>query len=158
MTPRRFALCEPGVLDARLSDHGRFRRLPSEAAPASQPSCLRLLRASIASNRFGSSRSALTAVRCGLLASAEFCPSLRTPLDVPSSKQSGRSPGVRRMTFAPYTRRIYDRQVRVPSGFRYVCPLAHPAVASYAVRVPRARALPTASFTPCLAAARLLFG
>ena len=62
------------------------------------------------------------------------------------------------MTFAPYTRRIYARPVRMTSGFGYFGPLAHQTVASNAVRVPRAGALLTASFTPCLATERLLFG
>jgi hypothetical protein len=38
------------------------------------------------------------------------------------------------------------------SGFESICPLAHLAVASYAVRVPRARSLPAASFGFRLAA------
>ena len=67
------------------------------------------------------------------------------------------SPRVRRVTFTPSTRRIYARSVRMTSGFRSFCPLAHLACASYAVRVPRAGALPTASSPPRLAASRLLF-
>jgi len=38
------------------------------------------------------------------------------------------------------------------------CPLAHLTDASYAVRVPRGRALPAASFPRHLAATQLLFG
>jgi len=125
VSPPRFALCVPGMFDARVSGPGRFRRLPPEVARASQPSCLRLLHASNASNRFGSSCSALTAVRSGFLASADFCSPLDAPRDAPSSRQMSRSPGVRRMTFAPYTRRIYARSVRVTSGFGYLRPLAH---------------------------------
>jgi hypothetical protein len=90
-------------------------------------------------------------------ASADFCPPFGTPLSVPSLWQVDRSPGVRRVTFAPSTRRIYARPVRVASGFRSVCPLAHQTDASYAIRVPRARALPTASFPHCLTTKQLLF-
>jgi hypothetical protein len=58
--------------------------------------------------------------------------------------------------FAPHTRRIYAHAIRVASGFESVGPLAHHADASYAVRVPRAGALPAAAFPPSLA--RVLFG
>ena len=71
--------------------------------------------------------------------------------------QINRPPGVIRMTFAPSTRRIYARPVRVTSGFRSLCPLAYLTVASYAVRVPRVRASPTASFPHCLTTLQLLF-
>jgi len=40
--------------------------------------------------------------------------------------QNGRSPRVRRVTFVPYTRRIYVGWVRMTSGFESLCPLAHP--------------------------------
>jgi hypothetical protein len=80
---------------------------------------------------------------------------LSTPL---ASRQTGRSPRVRRVTFAPYTRRIYARPVRVASGFGSLCPLAHPPDASYAVRLPRAGALPPAAFPRHLAVTQLLFG
>ena len=46
------------------------------------------------------------------------------------------SNGVRRLTFAPPTRRIYGYPVRVALGFSFLCPLAHQIEASYAVRVP----------------------
>ena len=50
------------------------------------------------------------------------------------------------MTFLPHTRRIYANPVRMTLGFESLCPLAHQADASYAVRVPRAGSLPAASF------------
>ena len=50
------------------------------------------------------------------------------------------------MTFLPHTRRIYADSVRMTLGFESIGPLAHQDDASYAVRVPRARSLPAASF------------
>jgi hypothetical protein len=73
-------------------------------------------------------------------------------------RQVSRSPGVRHVTFAPSTRRIYALRVRVTAGFESFGPLAHPRDASYALRVPRAGALLTASFPRRLAATQLLFG
>lgn len=71
---------------------------------------------------------------------------------------NGRSPRVRRVTFVPSARRIYLRPVRVTIGLR-VCLNPRPRVgALYAVRVPRAGTLPSASFRPQLAATPLLFG
>ena len=67
-------------------------------------------------------------------------------------RQAIGSPGVRRVTFTPHTRRIYDRPVRMAAGFGSLCLLAHRQAASYAVRVPRAGVLPAASFPPRLAA------
>ncbi len=85
-------------------------------------------------------------------------PSIGPTLDGPSQRQADRSPGVRRVTFAPYTRRIYAQQIRVASGFESLGPLALMPDASYAIRVPRAGVLPAASFPPHLAVTRLLFG
>ncbi len=50
------------------------------------------------------------------------------------------------MTFLPHTRRIYAESIRMTLGFESIGPLAHQDDASYAVRVPRARSLPSASF------------
>jgi hypothetical protein len=50
------------------------------------------------------------------------------------------------VTFLPHTRRIYANSVRMTLGFESIGPLAHRDDASYAVRVPRARSLPAASF------------
>jgi hypothetical protein len=43
-----------------------------------------------------------------------------------ASRQSDRPPGVRRVTFAPYTRRIYARPVRVAFGLRVSSPSRPP--------------------------------
>lgn len=62
------------------------------------------------------------------------------------------------VTFSPCARRIYAHRIRVIMGFRYYGPLAHAVLASYALRVPRAGDLLTASSPRCLTAAQLLFG
>lgn len=66
--------------------------------------------------------------------------------------QGGRFLRVRRVTLLPHARRIYAGSIRMTSGFESIGPLAHLADASYAVRVPRARSLPAASFRLRLAA------
>jgi hypothetical protein len=141
--------CVPCTLDARGPYPRRCRRLLSGTAQASQPSCLRLPRASNAPYRFRSSCSALR----------RYVPRLLcvTPLGATSLRQTDRSPGVRRVTFAPHTRRIYAHAIRVASGFESPGPLAHHVNASYAVRVPQAGALLTAAFPHHLTMIRLLF-
>src|SRR5690606_10667610 len=57
-----------------------------------------------------------------------------------------RSLRVRRVTFLPDPRRIYADSIRMTLGFGSMRPLAHRAVASYAIRVPRVGSLPSASF------------
>lgn len=42
------------------------------------------------------------------MASADFCRPVPTPCDAGSTRQTGRSPRVMRVTFLPYTRRIYN--------------------------------------------------
>ena len=64
----------------------------------------------------------------------------------PVRRQTGRPLRVRRATFLPYTRRIYAESVRMASGFGSMRPLARQRDASYAIRVPRAGSLPSASF------------
>jgi hypothetical protein len=59
------------------------------------------------------------------MASADSCRSIPTRRRIGSSWQTDRSPGVRRATFAAYTRRIYDVAFRMTSGFESACPLAH---------------------------------
>jgi len=54
--------------------------------------------------------------------------------------------------FLPNTRRLFADSIRLTWGFESIGSLAHQASASYAVRVPRARSLPTASFKFGLAA------
>jgi len=72
-------------------------------------------------------------------------------------ERTGGSPGVRLATFAPYTRRIYARGFRVTADFGLPCPLIHPTIASYALRVPRAGVLPTASSPRSLTVPQLPF-
>jgi hypothetical protein len=61
-------------------------------------------------------------------ASADSCRPIPTPLGAGSTLaergQAGRPPRVRRVTFMPYTCRIYARILRVISGFGYFGPLA----------------------------------
>jgi hypothetical protein len=170
----------PCLLDARKSYSRRFRRLLSGRAPAFQPSSLHLSQASNAPRRFGLIRSALRrgvpalrspAVsalsgqcldRAGrrpttTMASADFCRPFDPPCDGSSLRQDDRSLRVRRVTFLPYTRRIYAATVRMTSGFESIGPLAHRCDASYAIHVLRARSLPAASFGLRLAADALAF-
>ena len=60
-------------------------------------------------------------------------------------KHPARSLRVRRVTFLSHTRRIYDNLVPMTSGFESLRPLTHQVVASYPIRVPRAKSLPAAS-------------
>ena len=144
----------------------RFRRLPSGCAPAFQPSCLHLFQASNAPRRFGLICSALRPWASRLLrrryarttmASADFCHPFGPPCDGPSHEQDGKSLRVRRVSFLPYTRRIYAATIRMTSGFESNGPLAHHCNASYAIHVLRARSLPAASFGLRLAANALAF-
>ena len=148
MTPPRTARCEPGTFDARVSGHGRCRRLLPGVARASQPSCLHLPRAAIASVRLGSSCSALAAVRRGfwpLLTPA--CPSGRLSTSLASQAGVQVSQGKThdlRPIHPPHLRPLGPGDI----GLQVVRSPRPPAVASYAVRVPRAGTLPTASFPP----------
>ncbi len=137
----------PCPLDAHVPYSRRFRRLPSGRAQASQPSCRHLFQASNARRRFNSNCSALhRSTHAATMASADFCRPVTTPCDAASTRQDDRSLRVRRVTFLPHTRRIYAGPIRMTLGFESHCPLAHQADASYAVRVPRAGSLLTASF------------
>jgi hypothetical protein len=91
------------------------------------------------------------------MASSDFCRPFGSPCDEPSTRQDDRSLRVRRVTFLPYTRRIYAATVRMTSGFESIGPLAHRCDASYAIHVLRARSLPAASFGPHLAVDALAF-
>ena len=143
----------PCLLDAHIPYSRRFRRLPSGRAPASQPSGQHLVQASNALRRFGSNCSALRcATHATTMASADFCRLMGPPRGEPGTRQTGRPLRVRRATFLPRARRIYAGSVRMASGFGSMRPLAHPRDASYAVRVPRAGSLPSASFRFRLAA------
>jgi hypothetical protein len=88
--------------------------------------------------------------------SADFCKPIVPPLS--GTSPIGRLadlPGYRAPTFTPSTRRIYSRAFRMTIGLKIIMPPRPDAVASYALRVPRARALPTTSFRPRLAAVAL---
>jgi hypothetical protein len=91
------------------------------------------------------------------MASADFCRPFGPPCDESSRWQDDRSLRVRRVTFLPYTRRIYAATIRMTSGFESIGPLAHHCNASYAIHVLRARSLPAASFGLRLAADALAF-
>jgi len=92
------------------------------------------------------------------MALADCWPPLADPRGATSPMgRATRSPRVRRVTVAPSTRRIYAGPVWVTSGFRCFGPLAHRTGASYAVRVPRPRALPPASFPRRLTTTQLPF-
>jgi len=170
----------PCLLDARRPYARRFRRLPSGHAPAFQPSGLHLSQASNALRRFGLICSALRHGGAALrspavsalsgqcldragrqptttMASSDFCRPVDPPCDGPSQRQDDRPLRVRRVTFLPYTRRIYAATVRMTSGFESIGPLAHRCDASYAIHVLRARSLPAASFGPHLAVDALAF-
>ena len=170
----------PCLLDARVPYPRRFRRLPSGSDPAFQPSCLHLVQASNALRRFGLIRSALRRGDAALrspavsalsgqcldragrqptttMASSDFCRPFSPPCDGPSHRQDDRPLRVRRVTFLPYTRRIYAATVRMTSGFESIGPLAHRCDASYAIHVLRARSLPAASFGLHLTADALAF-
>ena len=71
--------------------------------------------------------------------------------------QGNRPPRVRRATFLPPTRRIYFRTFRMAIGLQVFRPPRPGTAASYAVRVPRARSLPAASFPRRLATPQLPF-
>ena len=59
------------------------------------------------------------------MASADFCRPIAAPCDATSPWQDDRPLRVRRVTFLPYTRRIYAAAVRMTSGFEAFGPLAH---------------------------------
>lgn len=60
-----------------------------------------------------------------------------------------------RVTFASYTRHIYDESSEWYLGFEYQRLLAHDFIASNVVRVPRAKVLLWASFPPYLTITQL---
>ena len=104
---------------------------PSRSVRTSQPS----LSASASRHRtrrcrIGSSCSALRR-RCDVatMASADFCPRIVHALTARlASRHASRSPRVRRVTFAPSTRRIYAAPVRMTSGFESFVPSRPPAL------------------------------
>ena len=113
----------------------------------SRPRLLRLLSPSKDRSPSGVSCSALCrSVQPATSASADFCRPIPAPCDAGSTWQGDRSPRVRRVTFVPYTCRIYGRTLRVISGFGLLCTLARMRDASYALPVRQAGTLLTASF------------
>ena len=139
--------CSPPSLslDARSLDPQRFRRLLPRARGLPSPSFRvsldhRSLRAS-SSLTFGPSPQAATTT------SADFCPALTEQIS------RGKTRDLR--SIHPSHLRP---SVRVTLGFESPRALALRRSASYALRVPRAGALPTASFPPHLAMTQLLFG
>jgi len=114
----------------------RFRRLLLGVARASQPSCRRLLRSSDASCRCGSSCSALHhCAPAATTASADFCPAFTGQI----------SRGKTRDLRSIYPSHLRP-SVRVNIGLRVSPPPRPPTSASYALRVPRAGALPPSFF------------
>ncbi len=137
----------PCPQDARAGCPRRFRRLLSPVARASQPLVLRFVRTSNTLHQTVQTVRPFATLRTQLLwprlTSAAPSSRLATWL---AHGQDGRPLRVRRVTFLPHTRRIYADSARMASGFESIGPLAHQDDASYAVRVPRARSLPAASF------------
>ena len=138
----------PCPFDAPSPYLRRCRRLSSGDAPASQPSCLRLFQTSNCRSGSALRVRPFAAVRKQLLwprLTAAFPRTLGTRL--------GGSPGVRRVTFLPPTRRIYSLPVAI--GLQRPVPPRPPPAASYAVCVPRAGSPPTTAFPlhPCHAVA-----
>jgi len=64
-------------------------------------------------------------LRSGVLTSADFCPACAFARALLALRQPDRSPRVRRVTFIPYTRSIYDSVVRMTLGFGRSGSLAH---------------------------------
>jgi hypothetical protein len=119
--------------------------------------CLRLLRASNVTYRFGlllfgpSSPCAATTS-----ASADSCLSfVRLAASLPL-RETGRSPGVRRAPFAPRLPHLRP-SVRMTIGLRCTEPTRPPSGRLYAVRIPQAGALLSASSPPHVAVTQLPF-
>src|SRR3990172_6122291 len=90
---------------------------------------------------------------CPRLTSARS--SRHLPAALASQERRTDLPGYCAPSFPPSTRRIYSRTFRMTIGLQIFRPPCPGAVASYALRIPRAGGLPTASFRPRLAAAAL---
>jgi hypothetical protein len=83
-------------------------------------------------------------------ASADFCPPIPSLFNDGSTWQDDRSPRVRRATFVPCARHIYFYIFPVIIGLWILWPPRPGVAASYALRVPQAEDLPTASSRPHL--------
>ena len=89
--------------------------------------------------------------------SADFCLPITPPLSEVSLLRRTKqiSPGIAHPPSSPYTRRIYSHAFRMTIGLWIFSPPRPDVVASYALRVPRAGILLTASSRPRLTAAAL---
>nr|VFK60100.1 MAG: hypothetical protein BECKTC1821F_GA0114240_10411 [Candidatus Kentron sp. TC] len=97
-----------------------------------------------------------TLVRKGYyMASANFRSSISKPLDSRALWQRNGPPRVRRVTFLPYTRRIYFHTFRVTIGLWISLPPRPDVAASYELPVHRIWSLPSASFGSHLAVGTL---
>lgn len=137
----------PWPFDARAAYPRWYRQLLWAVAPTSQSGFCVYDRSSNAPHRTVKTVRPFAAVSSPLLwprlTSAVTSRLLSKSL---ARKHRRRSLRVKRVTFLPRARRIYADWFRMTWGFESIGPLAHQVVASYAVRVPRARSLPAASF------------
>jgi len=86
------------------------------------------------------------------MASADFCHPLGLPYDDRSLAAGKQISQGKTRDFPPIHPPHYAGSLRMTSGFESMRPLAQRIDASYAVRVPRTRSLPAASFRFRLAA------
>src|SRR6266508_3344446 len=95
-----------------------FRPLPSEVAPgiSTRPSAAPVVIEIQGSCPLTSCSALCQMVNPTRMASADFCQSIPTPLDAGSTRQIDSPPRVMRVTFIPYTRRIYSHTL--PDGYR----------------------------------------
>jgi len=89
---------------------GGFRPLPSGLAPgvSTRPSAAPVVIEVQGSCPLASCSALCRSVKPTRMASADFCQPFPTPLDASSTRQVDRPPRVMRVTFIPYTRRIYS--------------------------------------------------
>jgi len=145
------------TLDAPYPYLERFRLSPSGSPPAFQPSFLHLFRPSRyrfphRSSMFGPSLLLAQKLLCPRLTSVR--PSFRLMTGVAQGRRTD-LPGYCAPTFLPHARRIYTHPFRMAIGLWVFLPPRPVMSAFYALRVPRAGSLRTASFRPHLAVAAL---
>ena len=146
----RWAPRPPVPFDARHLAHGDCRPPPSWVAGVSQLASRRLLRDTRLWPRVGFTCSGLGLPRRLFSPSADYCPSIGPALSLPRLKQMNSSPRVWRVTFGPSPPHIH-RIVPDDLGLRPPTLPPRRCDASPAVRVPRVRRLPPASFKSHLA-------
>ena len=95
-----------------------FRPLPSGLAPgiSTRPSAAPVVIEIQGSCPLASCSALYRLVRPTPMASADFCQPIPAPLDTGSTGQVDRPPRVMRVTFIPYTRRIYSHTLRMIIG------------------------------------------